>query len=146
MEIASQPDKIVYNDGESFDPTGLVVKAVYSDESKKDVTDYTLSIAKDTVLTTADKKVTVSYTEDEITKTVDFNITVNKVLKSIEIETQPTKKEYNDGEKFNSAGMVVKAVYSDGSKETVNNYNLTPAADTVLDTTVTEIKIGRAHV
>lgn len=141
LEIASQPDKIVYNDGEAFDPTGLVVKAVYSDESKKDVTDYTLSIAKDTVLTTADKKVTVSYTEDEITKTADFNITVNKVLKSIEIETQPTKKEYNDGEKFNSAGMVVKAVYSDGSKETVNNYNLTPAADTVLDTTVTEITV-----
>ena len=47
-----------------------------------------------------------------------------KPVKSIEITTQPTKTEYTAGENFDPAGMVVTAVYKDGTKDvlTANDY------------------------
>ena len=36
--MKTAPDKLDYNEGESFDKTGMVIEAAYSDGSKKDVT------------------------------------------------------------------------------------------------------------
>ncbi len=58
LEITSQPTKTVYDAGERFDKAGLEVKAVYSDKSKKVITDY--EIDKDE-LAYGDERVTVSY-------------------------------------------------------------------------------------
>lgn len=40
IEVTTLPDKTVYNEGEEFDPTGMVVTAYYDDGSSKVVTDY----------------------------------------------------------------------------------------------------------
>ena len=50
-----------------------------------------------------------------LTKT--FQKTASKSVTEIEITTQPTKKTYTHGDSFNAAGMVVKAVYDDGSED-----------------------------
>ena len=44
IEITTPPDKTEYKAGEDFDPTGMVVTAVYDDNSKADLTakDYTI--------------------------------------------------------------------------------------------------------
>ena len=44
LAMASRPDKISYYDGERFDPTGMVIKAIYDDLSEIIVTDYTLNV------------------------------------------------------------------------------------------------------
>lgn len=40
--IRRYPDKTNYYVGETFDPTGMIVSAIYSDGSYKDITDYTI--------------------------------------------------------------------------------------------------------
>ena len=49
---------------------------------------------------------------------------VVKTVKSIEITTPPTKTEYKAGEKFDPTGMVVTAVYKDGTSEPITNYSI----------------------
>lgn len=58
IEISSMPAKTVYDAGENFNKEGLVVKAVYSDKSKKEVTDYDVD---KTQLKYGDDKITVTY-------------------------------------------------------------------------------------
>lgn len=75
--------KTVYNEGQTFDPTNLVVKATFSDEETSateweetiDAADYTYS--PDRALTTADNEVTISYTWGEVDKTANIDITVS---------------------------------------------------------------------
>ena len=47
---------------------------------------------------------------------------VVKKVKSIEITTPPDKTEYMAGEDFDPTGMVVTAVYEDGTSEPITNY------------------------
>lgn len=54
--------------------------------------------------------------------------TVSKInenlIKEIKITTPPTKTEYNEGEKFDKAGMVVKAVYQDETEKEISDYTI----------------------
>jgi len=61
--------------GDTFNYTGLVVTAQYSDLSSKTVTP--TSVSSPDMSTTGNKTVTVTYTEDEVTKTETYSITVN---------------------------------------------------------------------
>ncbi len=47
-------------------------------------------------------------------------------LQKIEVTTVPTKTSYTTAEKFDPAGMVVMATYSDGSTKVVTDYTYTP--------------------
>lgn len=47
---------------------------------------------------------------------------VVKTVERIEITTPPTKTEYKAGEDFDPTGMVVTAVYEDGTSEPITNY------------------------
>ena len=49
---------------------------------------------------------------------------VVKTVESIEITTPPTKTEYKGGEDFDPTGMVVTAVYKDGTSEPITNYSI----------------------
>lgn len=48
-------------------------------------------------------------------------------LSSISVTTPPTKTEYNVGDTFDPAGMVVTAEYSDGTTKTITDYTVTPS-------------------
>ena len=77
IEITVQPTKTSYTAGETLDLTGLEVKANYSDKSSKTVTPTSTTPADGAVLSITHTKVTVSYKEGNITRTDEFNITVN---------------------------------------------------------------------
>ena len=47
-------------------------------------------------------------------------------VEAIEIVTPPTKTQYISGESFDATGMVVSAVFSDGSKQEIKGYSVTP--------------------
>ena len=74
-----------------------------------------------------------------------FAKTADKSLTALEVTTQPTETEYTHGDQFNSAGMVVKATYDDGSTDNnFTDYTVSYANGTYLkkgDTTVT-LKAG----
>ncbi len=87
LEIMTQPTKKTYYVGEKFDPTGMVVTARYSDNSRSPVTDY--EIDKTGPLTLEDTTITISYQG----KTATVSITVrDRYLATIEEE--PTKDVY----------------------------------------------------
>ena len=75
IAITTPPTKTEYTVGESFDSTGMTVEATYSDGSSAPVVGYTVSPTG--ALTISDTIVTVTYTEDGVTKTTKQTITVN---------------------------------------------------------------------
>ena len=65
------------------------------------------------------------------------------VLVSISVKTQPTKKEYKEGETFDPTGMVVEATYSDGTTKEVTNYQISNQALTVSTTSINILYEGK---
>ena len=76
ISITKAPTKTTYTEGESFDKTGMIVKATYSDGSSKEITAYT--VTDGSKLTSGKTNVTISYTENGVTKTTAQEITVTK--------------------------------------------------------------------
>lgn len=91
LEIATMPDKINYLVGDIFDPSGMVINAVYSNNAKLVATGYTYSptgpLSEGTTL------ITVTYTEGGISKNVTFNVTAEKM--SIPIPVVSGSLTYN---------------------------------------------------
>ena len=78
IAVTTAPSKTTYNEGETFDATGMVVTATYSDNSTEVVTGYTYS--PNGALATSDTEITISYTENGVTKTATQTITVKEVV------------------------------------------------------------------
>ena len=71
IAVTVQPEKTVYAIDETLDTTSMVVTATYSDETKKAVTEYTISPA---TFTTAGDEIEVTVTYGS--KTATFNVKV----------------------------------------------------------------------
>ena len=139
ISITTPPTKTAYTEGETFDRTGMVVTATYSDDSTMPVIGYTVTPSG--ALSTSNAYVTISYTEGGITRTVRQTIAVQAVtLSSISITTPPTRTAYTEGDTFDPTGMVVTATYSNGDTETVTGYTITPSG--ALATTDTSVTIS----
>lgn len=55
---------------------------------------------------------------------VDVPITPTKTIRSISVKTKPAKLTYLLGEWLDTAGLVVRATYSDGSQSVVEGYQV----------------------
>lgn len=136
LTITKQPNKTVYKSGESFDPTGMIVTAGYGYGLTSDVTGYSVSPQ---ILTDGVTEVTVTYTEGRVTKTAMVSVTVEKVLVSIAVTTNPSKMAYSYLESFDPAGMVVTATYSDESTEEISGYTYPETAFSTLGQQAVEL-------
>ena len=85
ITVTTKPNKLTYEYGDTLATAGMVVTASYSDSQTKAVTGY--SCSPTTFSTVGNQVVTVSYTENGVTQTATFNVTVNR--KSV---TKPTWK------------------------------------------------------
>ena len=63
IEITKEPDKTEYMAGEDFDPTGMVVTAVYDDNSKAVLPETGYTIFRGTGLTKGQTDVTIQYND-----------------------------------------------------------------------------------
>lgn len=98
IQVTKAPTKTTYTEGEKFDKTGMVVTAEYSDGTSKEITDYRYTPSEE--LKATDKKITISYTEGEITKTVQQDIIV--------ITDKEDKKEDTTEENINNDNTTVE--------------------------------------
>lgn len=127
ISIDNKPTKLVYNEGEYFDKSGMSVSASFnvswSNGSITTVTEKNVAFTVDTkALSATDKYIVVKYTYNGVTKNANVDITVNpyvtkRELDKLYIVDYPTQISYVEGEKFNPAGMIVGATY----KETWTN-------------------------
>ncbi len=70
---------------------------------------------------------------------------VQKIFKTIELISPPSKMNYFSGESFDSTGLVLGKVYTDGSKEIINSTSgvtITPSSGTTLQETHTQVVIA----
>ena len=135
IEISS-PEKTEYFAGDTLDLTGMTVTAIYNDGSTADITDYTTNPSDGAILNMASPRiVSVSYTENGITKEAGFEIILKAgtvVLTGIGI-SNPARTEYFVGETLDLSGMTVTALYSDGSTVNITGYTTDPANGSILN-------------
>ncbi len=140
IEVTTAPSKTTYKAGEKINLSGMVVKANFSDGSSQDVTSQcTFSPSAGTTVYENTTKINVTWIWDKmnITYQTSQSITVTRVLSSIAIATQPTKRNYTTGETLNLSGMVVKATFNSGNTAVVTGYTTSPANGSTLSTTGT---------
>lgn len=151
IEITAQPTKTVYIVGEELNTTGLEVTAVYSDESRKTVNNWKTS-GFDSSKAITNQTVTISYTENEVTKTAEFNVEIKEVeppapkgpvLNSIKIVSKPTKLMYTIDDDFDSTGLKVEAKYNDNTtKDITENIEVIGFDKTAKENKTITVKYG----
>jgi uncharacterized repeat protein (TIGR02543 family) len=94
IAITTAPTKTQYLVGDRFNPENMVVTAIYNDGSTKTVTEYMISPNR--ALSLLDTKVTISYAEDGVTRTVSQPVAVHGAL-TIEAGAGGTHKQGDDG-------------------------------------------------
>ncbi|WP_186007712.1 PGF-pre-PGF domain-containing protein [Halanaeroarchaeum sulfurireducens] len=150
INVTSQPNTLTYNSSESLNLSGLEVEMNWSDGtldeniSYANFSSYGLTADPDEgdTLDETDENVTVTHTESGETSDTN-NLTVNSVIESINVTTQPTLN-YNSGDTLNLSGMVINETYTNGTEVTVtfndstdstwnSSYTADPANGTALD-------------
>ena len=129
--IVKNPNKTVYYEGDFFDNTGLIVNAIYTDNTTKEITDYTID--KNNKLTLDDTTVNITYESCSVPLTIMVN---PNLVKSIKITQYPNKVKYIEGEVFNPEGMVLVATYDNGEEKEVTDYTYNRNKLTLSDTNV----------
>ena len=149
--------------GDEFDSTGMEITATYTDGSDKELTiaDCELSVTGldgDKKFTKAGTQtITVTYTEDGISKSDTVTVNVIKIAwKSGEVTCSKT---YTLGDTFNEDSLAVKVEYTDTSTETITKFDkiefvpktainednrFTTAGEVTIQVTYTD-KFGEAH-
>ena len=118
LTVTKAPDKIVYIEGEYFDPTGMVVSATWSDgtvETDVSSSDKFSFYAK--ALTISDTKISIYYYEAVTT----VEVTVQEdYLTSLTIKSLPTRTKYfAENDAFDPTGLELDAVYVSERTEVV---------------------------
>lgn len=138
LEIADNPSQMAYKPGEIISYEGLTVNAVYANGYRVDVTG-SCSITPQSGKAfdyRTDTNVVIMYFG------ISASLTLTAVQSILQITTPPSKTSYVAGESISYAGMVVKAVYSDGTQHTVTAYcDFEPAQGTAYTEDITRLLI-----
>lgn len=136
--ISKFPDKMEYKEGEIFDPSGMIVRAYYNDNTTEEITNYTVTNNPFILPTSVSQDVRVYITVGDYEQS--FVVTVHPVdISMISVTTPPNKVSYNAGETFDPAGMVVKVTYVNGSTFVISDelYTIVNGTLTAGDSVVT---------
>lgn len=118
--VSGTPTKTTYEEGETFDPTGLVVTGTYDDGTEKVITDGIVWEADPLKLGTTSVGVIASVGNIVSDVYTIEGITVKEKATLIGIEAKKgTPDDFWKGDKFNKNGITVTALWSDGSESDV---------------------------
>lgn len=110
--------------GNPFSSEGLVVTAHYNDGTEQQVTPDSVTGANMSVA--GEQEITVSYSENDVTKTGTYTINVIETIKLDSIELSGTyKTEFFVGDPFDRSDLVVTAHYSNGDSKVVTPTSVT---------------------
>jgi hypothetical protein len=138
LEAKHAPTVTSYFVGDSFDPTGLEVWAVYDDESTQDVT-AELHYSPSEFATVGSQTVVITY-RDTTYPTTEVPVLVESapILENIAVTTYPEKITYFEGELFDATGMVVTASFAGGDTKVVTEeVSISAQLDAIGDAPVT---------
>ena len=121
ITVTTVPTKIIYIEGDSFDPTGMVVTATYDNGDTAAISGYTVD---KTILTSTDNVITITY-GNKICKTP---ITVNT-------------KSSNDTNPMTSAQVAAVHLVFDAITGTIKTGSTKPAGDLNIPSSVDGVKV-----
>lgn len=99
IEVTTLPTKTKYEESETFDPAGMVVRAKYSDYTYEEITDYTID--KTGPLTIADTEVTISYNGKSTKVAIEVDLKISNLGEHIfEAESMDLSNLVSDGSAF----------------------------------------------
>lgn len=119
LEIITTSAKTEFLVGEDFSAAGLVVKAVYSNGDKEDITEkaeINASFYNKNVATSYNIKVTYKNKSKYYSVSVVTQLT-QKTVTGISVNTAAAKTIFELNEVFSSAGLVVSLTYSDSTTQ-----------------------------
>ena len=132
LRIAEFPDTTVYKKGMSFDPAGMVVEAHYDNKIWRQFDGYSLGTTD--FSNPGIQYVTVTF---GIYYTL-FPVRVKDDLTGFNIDPTSVKRNYVEGEQFDSEGLKGTAFHADGYSETVlSGFSVESKALTAADRYVT---------
>lgn len=136
--VKKMPSKTVYKVGDKLDLSGLVIGAKYGDNNIKEITGYTVS--PQVLNNEGSQVITVSYGG----LSTSFNVTVNRVdVSKISISTKAKKTSYYVGDSIDTAGLVLKVTYTDGSTKNINSgFTISPTTLKSAGTQKVTVKYG----
>ena len=121
--------KTTYNVNDALDVTGGEITITRQVGTEDKAIDSAWVSGLNTSAAIRNQPLTVTYTENNVTKTTSYNINVVDQVKSIAINTLPTQKEYGWGEELNLTGGKVDVTYGSGTqtidmtRDMIKNYN-----------------------
>ena len=143
IALVSLPTQRTYVVGSEFNPSGIHVTALREDNKGEDVSDKVTYSGYD-MNTAGVQTVIVTYTENGISKSASFQITVNSAtLSRLEITGVPTAAQYQNTA-LNTQGLEVKAHYSDSSSRdvtelvTLSGYDMSSFGEQIVYVSYTE--------
>lgn len=113
--------------GDTFNYTGLIVTANYSNSTSCKVTGYSVS-TPDMSVVSNETEVVVKYEENGTTKTASYSIKVIPKLLSISVEE--CKDKYFVGDTFDSDSLIIKAHFNDNTNKVVTPSYTKPILNT----------------
>lgn len=99
----------------------ITVTATYNDGYKKNISNFITNASSISTSTKGLKILTISYTENDITKTFNISITVGGALIN-GISAKKIKTTYIVGDVINLNDLVVNATYTDSTSTTITGY------------------------
>ena len=118
VTIDTLPATTTFTVGTGFSAKDIAVTAHYENGASTDVSDAVTFSGYD-MNTTGEQTVTVGFTDNGITKTATYSITVtDRTLLRLVLTSAPTVSQYL-GEALNITGLNISAIYSDSSRENV---------------------------
>ncbi|MFV0255688.1 MAG: bacterial Ig-like domain-containing protein, partial [Erysipelotrichaceae bacterium] len=116
--VLERPFKVVYQEKEALDLTGLVVYAYYNNGVNEILKNYSVS---NFVAEPGQWPIKISY----LNKSDSFNVVVeNRKLLQISIVNPVLKTVYLENEELSLNGLEVKAYYSNSDEELITNYQV----------------------
>lgn len=145
IEIITPPTKTTYYEGENFDKTGMVIQANYNSKTNSSVIldNSSYNITNGTNLKEGQTSVTITYQDKSVNQTIKVE---KNSLVEIKIKTPPTKISYYEREDFSKTGMIVEAIYKDGTTKTIKDYTIEDGSNLKVGQTSITIKYGSKSV
>lgn len=125
VAIASLPTKLEYTEGDKVDTKGLTLTIHYSN-GMVITDDEGFSVSPDKLTTVGTQTVTVTYQNN----TVTFPVIVKEekeTLVGIAVTSLPAKREYQQGERLDTTGLVVESITNKGTHQPISaGYSCSP--------------------
>ena len=123
VAIISEPAKKSFYTGQEIDTTGLKLSVKYKNGKTDTITEGFI-LEQKSIKNSGVHKVNLSYKG----KTVSYSVTVkNDAVSRIGILTEPDKLTYDVGDRLDTKGLSLQAIYLSGKKETITkDYSCSP--------------------